>query len=216
MQAGVHHIRRIRWQIGVSSTTTAFALRRDLRAQLDTVLFPAFERAFERLNTGEAVVHVPRLTLKLQLQLDDGEDLVAAMAKAIEEQVARSLPRDVAAGSSRAKSQWFAPESDRRRLFLDYLAGGRIAWYAASGDVSDLVRLLRDEAHALAVDPRETLAALGSSFDARVAASFRLFQLLDPTPRAVLLQRIAGDDPPIATSLRAVVRRLKADAFIPE
>ena len=143
MQAGVHHIRRIRWQIGVSSTTTAYSLRRDLRAKLDTVLLPAFERAFERLNTGEAVVHVPRLTLKLQL--DDGEDLVAAMAKAIEEQVARSLPRDVAAGSSRAKSQWFAPESDRRRLLLDYLAGGRIAWYAASGDVSDLVRLLRDD-----------------------------------------------------------------------
>src|SRR6266496_1875770 len=152
MRTGTHRIRRQRWQVKVSSTATAFALRQALRAQLDTVLLPAFERAFDALGTGDEVVHIPHLTFKVQLR--DGEDLVAALARLIEQQLAKTLPA-VAAGPPRGAARRLRPRASRRRILMEYLASGRIAWYVATPDAVELLPLLQEAAHVLAANPQE-------------------------------------------------------------
>jgi Contractile injection system tape measure protein len=208
MLAGTHRIRRQHWQVSVISPGEAFALRQALRAQFDTVLLPAFQRAFDALGAGDEVVHIPRLTLKLQLR--GGEDLVAALARLIEKQLEQILAPAVAARPARGMARRLPPQISRRRMLMEYLASGRIAWYAATLDAPDLLPLLREAAHLLAAEPQATLRSLGGSLEARIAASFRLLQLLDATPRAALLEQVADDDASGTAPLRTTLRRVIA------
>jgi contractile injection system tape measure protein len=207
MQAGTHRIRRQRWQVKVTSTATAFTLRQALRTQFDAVLLPAFERAFDALNSGDEVWHIPRLTLDLQLR--DGDDLIAALAKLIEQELAKAVPQTMVADPSPESTRRLTPKANRRQLLLDYLSSGRIAWHAARQQTPDLLSLLRDEAHACAAGPQTAIRALGESLESRMASSFRLLQLLDPLPRAALLKQVP-DDGSGAAPLRATLSRLIA------
>jgi hypothetical protein len=208
MQAGTHRIRRQRWQVRVTSPAAAFALRLALRTQLDSVLLPAFARAFDALASGDEVVHIPQLTLKLQLR--DGEDLIAALASLIEQQLSQNLAPAAAMEPARVPARRLAAKTSRHEMLLEYLATGRIAWYATTLSTAEVLPLLRDAAHLLAADADQSLRALGGSLDARTPASFRLLQLLDPAPRAALLQRVRGAGAPIVPPLLAAMHRLVA------
>jgi hypothetical protein len=169
---------------------------------------PAFQRAFDAAGADDQVWHIPQLSLKLQLR--DGEDLIAALAALIEQQLARILSSAVATKSARAPARRLAPQASRRQILLEYLATGRLTWHASSLAAPEQVALLRDAAHILAVNPQETIRSLGRSLEARIAASFRLLQLLDASARAMLLKQTAVADAPGAPPLIVMLHRLVA------
>lgn len=94
MSVAAHHIRRQLWRVTTDSPHSALAWRQALRSQLDTVILPAFERAFQSQNPRGGYVTIPRLTIHLQVAAND---LVrAGFGELIETQVRIALARSLA------------------------------------------------------------------------------------------------------------------------
>ena len=68
MSSAAHRIRRQRWELRAPDQDTAFALRVQMRRDIDNVLMPALEQAFDALDSGDEVVHLSRLSLKLKVR----------------------------------------------------------------------------------------------------------------------------------------------------
>jgi hypothetical protein len=130
MTPGVHRVRRQSWRVAVRSAEEAFAVRAQLRVAIEHELRPAFGRAFDRVAPGAAIVHIPRLELRLRVATLD------ALADALEEAIERELRLQPPAPPREAAV-------DRLQVLLDYLDTGMLAWHAAQGEPAAVVAQLR-------------------------------------------------------------------------
>ncbi|SBT10455.1 conserved hypothetical protein [Candidatus Propionivibrio aalborgensis] len=178
MSSAAHRIRRQRWELRAPDEDTAFALRAQMRRDIDSVLMPALEQAFDALDSGDEVVHLSRLSLKLKVR--NLEQLAAELPALIAEQLDEALGGAAARISGAAGRR---PAATQRRMnLLHYLHSGQLDWQDLHGEVATQVGTLREAAVQLAHEwqgnPAEVRAALPGRFDALVAFFFRFLQLL--------------------------------------
>jgi hypothetical protein len=193
-----HRIRAQRWLVRVPGRATAFAVRRELSAALETHLLPAFEAAFDAMDSGEADVHIPRLTLELKVR--ESGNLAASLVAALKEKLPAALREGMAANPDRPGIAPASEAVDRRSCLIAYLRTGRIHWsYAlpdqAAGVESVLVRL-REEA-LLWLAESETTGVSGMlpsplpDFASFQGAYFRFLQLLPEPQRSEYTGRLS-------------------------
>ncbi len=191
--AAVHRIRRHRWSIRTATDAEAFAIRAWVRGSWGSELMPAIERAFDRADPGEALVHVPRLEIRLTVPA--GAAGPVRLRELLEESVARELSALVVAGTALDA----APAAERRTESEDrvatltwYLRRGTLPWMAAG------VRPPPETAGELRATARSELARLapqvGRGDEARHEI-FRLLQLLGDEA-ATSLDLLAPNLPP--------------------
>jgi hypothetical protein len=173
--------------VKASSQEAAFAIRRQLRSELDTVLQPVFEQAFEMLGAGDDMVRIPRLSLELKLR--SGEDFVLALSEVLRDSLNEALHEAVIARPEQAGVQRVPSRASRRRTLMYYLASGQIEWHTRTGDAESIAHVLQAEADVLAGDGQAIAEIIGGSLLQRIAASFRLLQLLPGESRMRLLAR---------------------------
>ena len=199
MTPGVHRVRRQSWRVGVRSADDAFAARARLRADVEHDLRHALERAFDRVAPDEAVVHLPRLELRLRVASLD------ALAAAFEEAIERELRLQPPAPPDE-------PALERLQVLLEYLDTGALAWHAAHGEPAALSSSLK----LLLVENLESVArrgpAAGASLTQAMQFYFRLLELLpeEKWPRLAASASPAlrqALDVPAATAL--IVRALQ-------
>jgi len=180
-----HRIHRQRWLVKSPAQEAAFAIRRQLRMQLDTALLPVFERAFDTLGSDGEVVRIPLLALDLKLR--PGEDFMTALAEELRDRLDEVLQEMVIAHPEQAGVRRITAHASRRQTLLNYLATGHLEWLAYGEDSGALLRTLRKEAAMLAADGRALADLIGGSLAQRNAAMFRLLQLLPDELRSTLL-----------------------------
>ena len=178
MSSAAHRIRRQRWELRASDEDTAFALRTQMRRDIDNVLMPALEQAFDALDSGDEVVHLSRLSLKLKVR--NLEQLAAELPALIAEQLDEALGGAAARISGAARRR---PAATQRRMnLLHYLHRGQLDWQDLHGEVATQVATLREAAVQLAHewqdDSLAMRAALPARFVALVAFFHRFLQLL--------------------------------------
>lgn len=228
MHAATHHIRSQRWQIKTTSPATAFAMRQELRTQLETLLLPAFERAFDAFAAADQVLHIP--SLRLQLRVREGSNLTAELARLIEEELRLALHASVrtAIGDDRASPSAVAGKSaaaprvqtrsaaeHRRALLVEYLTSGRISWQSETQQPGSVLAWLKEEAELLASDRPVLDKIILGTFETRLAISFRLLQLLVPSTRATLLAQRATYQPDnVVTVLRELTAQQLPGSFL--
>lgn len=184
-----HRIRRQRWQVRAGAQTMAFAVKRRLRGQWDTVLKPCFERAFDRLGVGETVVRIPRLTVRLDWPAGAEFDCEGAFALNLEERLVDALRQALEEHSPLAESSRATVAIQRRGILLGYLTTGRLAWDAPGATWQELSGELREEAAALADSMADGVVALDGSLAERCLQNLRWLQLLDEGRRVALLDQ---------------------------
>lgn len=185
-----HRIHHQRWQIHAPSGETAFEIRRQLRTQLETALLPVFEHAFDALGAGDDVVHIPRLMLDVKVR-PEGDfitaltDVLPTVLQAKLEEIFRNADF---AHHPRSVMQRLTSAASLRNSLLNYLSTGILKWYDHDTKTTDtLLTFLRSEAVALSHERSALFDAIRGSLRQRIAASFRLLQLLPDESRTTLL-----------------------------
>lgn len=84
-----HRIRRLSVHARAGSAQAALALRAELRGQAETALIAALERAFDEAGSGDEIVHVPRLDIRLHLSSTG--DLAGELGRRVEEEIRKEL-----------------------------------------------------------------------------------------------------------------------------
>jgi hypothetical protein len=186
MPLAAHRIRRQRWQVKAPSAAAAFAIRSQLRATLDTLMLPAFERAFDKLGVGDEVVRIPRLTLNLKIRA--GEDFGNALAQALRAELDEVLHEMVIAHPSQSDVIRQTAAGNARQILLSYLAEGRLDWPAGVSDPAQAASELREQARCLCETPQSAMQLIAGTLTQREAIGFRLLQLLPDDLRLTLLK----------------------------
>lgn len=184
-----HRVRRQAWRVTALSRECAFAIRERFRAQVDGELLQAFDRGFDALGVGDDVVRIPRLELEIRLRPDEGAS--DAIARIVAERVGEALRQWAAQRSGEMQVNRVAPPADRRRTLLHYLAHGQVEWHVGTEPPESLAQMLRDEAMALVREPGALGRVLHGTVGQRLAAAFRLLELLPLEERAALVGRVA-------------------------
>ncbi len=92
----------------------------------------------------------------------------------------------------------------RREVLIEYLRSGRISWQADTRETPVLVEWLRGEAERLVAEQPRGESFLAGSLEARIAMSFRLWQLLTPETRDQWLSGVSlPREEPIAALLQS-------------
>jgi hypothetical protein len=162
---GVHRVRKQSWRIGVRSAQAAFAMRARLRVAVEHELRQAFDRAFDKAAPDEAIVHIPRLELRLRVASLDA--LPDALAEAIDRELRLQPPTPPR-----------ETKVDRLQVLLGYLDSGILAWHAAHAEAASVSAELR----ATLLAELDAVARHGpagaASFEQAVQFYFRLLELL--------------------------------------
>lgn len=188
-------------------------MRRMLRNELDT-LSAVFESTLDAACPSDAVVHIPRL--ELRLRISDANVLLEQLGFVLAEKLAEQLNGRIAKD---ATATTVSLPQQRRRDLLQYLRLGQLEWHALNNDAPTTHRLLADELTAWLSEATSSIAvrtALPGSPEAGLAFCLRLLNLLPeghafesavtaltPTPTALperseqqkLLDRIVGQMP---------------------
>jgi hypothetical protein len=219
-----HRIRRQRWLVKAPSQEAAFAIRQQLRTQLDSALLPAFERAFDALDIGNDVVRIPRLTIDLRLR--PGEDVGTVLAYLLRERLGDILREAAISHPGQTGVHRLAAHASRRQILLRYLATGHVTWHASGGDAESLSQALQTEALALAHKGQPLGDVIIGSLAQRAATGFRLLQLLTSEARPPLLaqaplhvhaslpDRFPATADAVITILAGVLRQLAVPAVL--
>ena len=170
MTAGSHRIRRQCWQVRADSSAAALALRQTLRSGLDGALARAFERAFDALNLGERVLHLPRLTLSIRLQ--EGDDFIATLADLVEREVTERLQRLISDETGQSSPRPVTPKTSWREVLLAYLRDGTVPWHAATPQTTELLARLRESSREFVAEPRAVVNQLGADAEERSGRAF--------------------------------------------
>lgn len=180
-----HRIHRQRWLVKASTQEEAFAMRLQLRSQIDTSLLPVFESAFDTFDAGEELVHIPRLSIELKLR--PGENFIAVLSDVLRDRLSEVLQDVVIDRPTQEGVQRIAVQASHRRILLNYLTTGQTEWHAYTGDADSLARVLHTEAGALADGSQALLDVISGSLAQRIAIGFRLLQLLPSESRPDVL-----------------------------
>ena len=207
-----HRIRRLRWRVRTGSRDAAFDVRARLRQLHQRELLDLFERAFDAVGAGDAIVHLPRL--ELSVTVPDIDAIGPALAQALALKTAWDTPQWVPGTGIDRKSVPGTGIDDRKSVpgtgvdgLLDYLRTGILPWPLANlGRTATSDELVR-----LALEHRDRVAAdIPVSLDAAVAYVFRWLQVTPSAEWTAIAQLVAGSPP--ATDLAAPLAPLAAIA----
>ena len=172
----LHRIRRQRWHVKAPSQEIAFAWRQALRARLEADIVPAFERAFERLDVGDGVLHIPRLTLSMRAR--DIDELLRQLPALIAHQLAVADTTAEGGGEAASAPRRLSTQQDWRAALLQYLASGQLPWPLHGTEDDKLLSGLRAQALAIAQANVSSVLPAGPGFQSRVVWLQRLLHLL--------------------------------------
>ena len=164
MTPGIHRVRRQSWRLRVAAADAAFAVRARFRSEVEDLL-PAFHRAFDAWAPGEAVVHIPRLELRLRIASLD------QLAGALHDAIGRELP-------PYPPAQPRAVVASELELLLGYLESGTLAWHAAQCEPADAAAQLCATLLANLKHVVQRAPVGDAALERAVAFYFRLLQLL--------------------------------------
>jgi len=184
-----HLIHRQCWQIKAHTQEAAFAIRQQLRAQLDSALLPVFEHAFDALGGQDEVIHIPHLALDLKLQ--PGDDFLTALADELRDKLGSVLQSALITPPEQSGVKRYTVPVTRRKRLLNYLATGQLEWHDYAEDADKLVLMLQTEAAIFSKEHNALNETGRGSLTQRIAASFRLLQLLPVAQRTTLLSRVS-------------------------
>ena len=124
--AGLHRVRRLRWQARAPTVADAFALQSLLHRRSEDVV-AALEQAFASIDLADEawqVWHLPSLTLRLDAgslaQMDT--DLPALVAGALRQALQAALPADAAAAGRADLTPAMAPAADPAQISANIIA----------------------------------------------------------------------------------------------
>ena len=164
MVPSAHRVRRQSWRLEVGSAPAAFATRARFRADVEALL-PAFNDVFDAWAPDEAILHIPRLELRLRVASLD--ELAAALGEALRHEAPRPSPVPRASAAAQGLA-----------VLLHYLETGALAWHAAHAELAAVAARLR--ATLLAELPAVAMRAPGAdaSFERALQYFIRLLQIL--------------------------------------
>ncbi len=230
-----HRVRRLRWQARAPSPAEAFALRSVLHGASEAVHMALAQAcaaalreagAAEGAGTSEAIWHLPRLQLRIDVadldQLDT--ELPGRLALAMRDALAAAgigrtaaSPADAvgAAPPAAARARARTPEAQGRAVLLQYLSTGGLHWslagLAADAAQAALQRAATEALHALWAGDLHADALLPGAAEAmaeRIGALGRWLQLLPPDLRQRWLAGSpapAGVPAPLCEAWRALI-----------
>ncbi|MDH5212552.1 MAG: contractile injection system tape measure protein, partial [Betaproteobacteria bacterium] len=134
MPAAAHRVRLQRWRVAARSAGEAFTLRTRLKAAVEDELLPVFGLAFDEAAPEDALLHIPRLELRLRVPSLD------ALAGALGEALGEALRRELRV---RPPPPPRAAAAERLSVLLGYLDSGTLAWHAAHLDIATITPELR-------------------------------------------------------------------------
>lgn len=197
-----HHIRRQCWQVRAPDQAGAFALRTQLRRDLDR-LNAVFERGLDAADSADELVHIPRLHLQLRIQ--DSTDLVEQLSLALAEQLTAlrsadsthtDTDRPKRIGKARGAAQ-----------LPDFLLSGMLQWYEQGSDAPTTSRQLSAEIEdwlGACPDAWQVLRQSAPAvLEAAVAFFLRLLNLLSAESRVRLLAEVQASLPAPAAAQTA-------------
>ncbi|MDB5033877.1 MAG: hypothetical protein JWQ98_1118 [Chlorobi bacterium] len=187
-----HRIRRERWAIRTGTVPEALLLRKRLRDEWWEGLRSAMERAFDEIDIGDRLVHIP--LIELDLQVSPEADLGALLPELIYRQLSRRLHEameNLHRNGTLASVERTVSE-ERVAMLFHYLRTGQLPWTAAGDTGADLRKT--------AVDEMSRMVALLGDGDQSAAAIVRLLQLLTEVDVRQLIGMLADAVP----ALRAI------------
>ena len=188
-----HRIRRQRWTVHTGSAAEAFAWRQLLRDQGQDLLLPLLETAFDAAASGDRVIHLPKLELKVIINAvnQPPEGLLELIAQQLREQLPIAL-RAAAPPSLTTSWQESAGPKSRFDILLHYLRCGSVPWQEASATAAE-------RASALTATCRAAWPQLLDYLRGHLESSpfyFRLLQLLSAAEGISLISALAERLPP--------------------
>jgi len=171
-----HRIRRQRWEIRVAPGQDAFAIRRDLRALVETDLEGVFDEAFEEAAPAGHMLRLPRLAVNLRLPVTQGlRGLRDGLLTSLREQL---RPNRIGYRAVENSSKVDAPSTNGNpyEALLRFLRTGSPPSLDGPGNSS---RDDSDRWRALAAKERSRLARHLALDPETPDFLFRLFQLLE-------------------------------------
>lgn len=184
MQTTSHRVRRLTWGVRAGTIAEAFETRKHLHDRWQELFEPAFDLAFDQLAVGDAILHVPRLDVRIRLGPGEriehitAERIAGLLREQLQMLVGTRRPEDGLPGL------WKHVEVQESHFatLLHYLRTGSLPWYDAGMRRDEIERDLRVTVHERAADLVVEIFHTTWS----VASYRRLLQIL-PTQEALAL-----------------------------
>jgi hypothetical protein len=130
MPEPAHRIGRQRWELRVSDPATGFGARSLLRRDLESVILPAFERAFDSLGLHDRVLRLPRL--EIDLRVGSLRELQERLPEFIAQSVQKAVAEELARSKNGERIEADEPPllsllGHAQAVLLDYLRGGHLS-----------------------------------------------------------------------------------------
>ena len=146
MRVPPHRIRRQRWLVKARSQEQAFALDRRLRHDLEDVLLPALATGFDEVASGDDIVRLPKLELRVRIAGVD--DVTAKLPGLLLREAAAQLRAIAGRTASPAESalscRRLSAREDRVELLTRYLETGSLPWQLTGGGETDIIADLQE------------------------------------------------------------------------
>ncbi|OUC15952.1 MAG: hypothetical protein B0A82_04155 [Alkalinema sp. CACIAM 70d] len=196
-QQSSHRIRRLRWEVSTHSVSDAFAVRQQLAEDWQNILLPVLEQVFDRAYGPDALVHIPKLHLRLQVPPSEslGEWLVRefpdCLRQALQEQLADpsqhpEFSLSVGIDSAPPQRQLSNPDLNQWESLLQYLRTGILPWYAAQPNAE----IVAQELGQLCATRSSQIIAYLQTYAESPAFYFRWLQLLPDSDVPHLIQAL--------------------------
>ena len=213
MSDSVHRVRRLRWKIRLGSHGEAFALRPRLAEAITEAIVPEIERAFDALDTGDDVVHIPRLDVAIRvegleaLEADTAAAIHAALIARLEALSARPDQKEAEEAEEALPVRRSTFRSSTLESLRHYLETGALPWYAEP-ETPDLdhVRALQETAVS---EMTAVLQRLPAGAAETAVFLFRLLSLLPESGwvsvvHAVARQRHRQEEPALVEAVERI------------
>lgn len=147
MEDAPHRIRQYRWVVTASAPDEGFAIRQRLRDEWGGGMLSAMARAFDEAETGERVLHIPKIELNLRVASES--EFVTLLPELIYRQLDEQLRGMLSSAGERRGElddwQELTSAQDRFAMVVHYLRHGALPWAytdIASADIIEQVRAI--------------------------------------------------------------------------
>jgi hypothetical protein len=200
-----HRIRRLRWIVSTDSLAEAFAIRKSLHEQWQTLLLSACEKAFDKATKGEGVIHIPKL--ELHLKVNSEQELMEVLPELIQQQIKDQLQsinwQTIPTTQSEFICQETTTEQYQFATLLYYLQKGSIPWQIAHACASEIAIELKETCR----KERSQLINYLSNQPETAPFYFRLLQLLPETEAFTLVKTLSDRFLPVwRTAITELIR----------
>ncbi|BAY09889.1 contractile injection system tape measure protein [Calothrix sp. NIES-2098] len=172
----LHRIRRLTWKVNTNSTAEAFAVRQNLYNQWQDILISAFESAFDEIDSGNRVIHIPKLEVNLKVK--SSQEIWELLPELIQQQLNEQLQSINWQTTPTTQSQAIWNEATVQQsqfaTLVYYLQTGSLPWQAAQASALEIAVELKETC----IQQRSHLINYLTEQPQTPAFYFRLLQLL--------------------------------------